>query len=166
MQKQFAFSALMKGVIESEFYKVSTASYGIQENELSASNSIDEFALSIRNNGLLNPVIVRTVKTGFEIVTVNIRYLTFNKLGLSRNPYLVGEVNEREVSIYFAENIQRKILDPVEECQLIKPYVLDYEWGGLSELSNRISQSISHISKRIAFSDLLNELYKEIKGLI
>ncbi|MBD0359401.1 MAG: hypothetical protein ICV56_01640, partial [Nitrososphaeraceae archaeon] len=51
--------------------------------------------------------------------------------------------------ISLIENIQRKNLNPIEEAQSFKDYVVTYGWGGISELSSKIGKSIAYIDKRI-----------------
>ena len=57
-----------------------------------------------------------------------------------------------EISII--ENVQRRTLDAVEEAYAFRRYVVDYGWGGVSELAERLSNSPSYVSKRIKLTEL------------
>ncbi len=166
MQKQFATSSLMKGIIEEvDVYKISFSSYLFRESfSTEVDNKIDELAFSIRQNGLLNPIIVRIVDGGYQIVTGNRRYMAFRKLGLRKILCQIVEVDDMEAfEIYLVDNLQRKSLDPLEEGKAFKAYVYDFGWGGLSDLSVKISKSVSFISKRISLLELPEEIIHELQ---
>lgn len=177
MQKPFATSSLMNGIIEEvPIHQISSPSYRFhtRQSDFCDDDNIDELALSIKQNGLLNPIIVRTTtvtstpalseKTEFKIVTGNRRYIACKKLGLRKIVCQIVELDEKEAfEVSLVENIQRRDLDPLEEGKAFKAYVYDFGWGGLSDLSSKISKSISYISKRISLLDLPSEILDEVK---
>jgi ParB family chromosome partitioning protein len=167
MQKQFTTTGLMKGIIEEvDVHKIYISSYLFRDSFFTqVDNNLDELAFSIRQNGLLNPIIVRIVDTGYQIITGNRRYLALRKLGLRKILCQVVEVDDREAfEIYLVDNLQRKSLDPLEEGKAFKAYVYDYGWGGLSDLSAKISKSVPYISKRISLLELPQEIANELKN--
>ncbi len=168
MQKQFVTSTIVKGIIEEvNIQKIVPSSYRFHEtlSDFEENNDeICELAISIRQIGLLNPIMVRTVEAGFKIVAGNRRYLACKKLGLRKILCQIVELEEREAfEISLVENLQRKNLDPLEEGKAFKAYVFDYGWGGLSDLSSKVSKSVSYISKRISLLELPQEILDEIK---
>ena len=56
--------------------------------------------------------------------------------------------------ISLVENVQRKTLNPIEEAEAYKRYVLSFGWGGISDLATRIGKSPSYIDKRMRLLDM------------
>jgi ParB family transcriptional regulator, chromosome partitioning protein len=119
-------------------------------------NNLEELAESIRKIGLLQPIIVRTNKSeNFEIVAGNRRFNACKKLGRRRIPCHIVELDDKkafEVSII--ENVQRNTLNPIDESLAFKKYVNDFGWGGVSELSQKLSKSTSYVCKRMKLLEL------------
>ncbi len=124
-------------------------------NLRNGTNRIDELVDSIKKNGILHPITVRIREKGFEIVAGNRRYYACKKLGWRKIPCNITDLDDKtafEISII--ENVQRKTLDAVEEAYAFRRYVVDYGWGGVSELAERLSKSPSYVSKRIKLTEL------------
>ena len=64
--------------------------------------------------------------------------------------------------IGLAENVQRQTLNPVEEGLAFRKYVNEFGWGGVSELAQKISKSLSYVCRRMK----LLELPKDVLDLI
>lgn len=127
----------------------------------------NELVHSIRQNGLLQPIIVRTKGNSFEIIAGCRRYSACRALGLRKIICHVVELDDKaafEVSL--TENIQRKSLDPIEEARAFKAYVDDYGWGGISDLASRISKSPAYVYKRLSLLDMPDELLEGIRKSI
>jgi ParB family transcriptional regulator, chromosome partitioning protein len=127
-------------------------------------NDLEELAESIKKIGLLQPIVVRTNSSeNFEIVAGNRRYNACKKLGRRKIACHLVELDDKsafEVSII--ENVQRHTLNPIEEGLAFRKYVKEFGWGGVSELSQKLSKSTSYICKRIK----LVELPKAVMALI
>lgn len=127
-------------------------------------NNLEELAESIRNIGLLQPIIVRSNNSeNFEIVAGNRRFSACKKLGLRKIPCHIVELDDKkafEVSVI--ENVQRRTLNPIDEGLAFKKYVNEFGWGSVSELAKKLSKSKSYVCKRIK----LIELPKDVKELI
>ena len=150
------------GVIEEiDVYKIkvpTTLFYGHERFQT------DELVDSIRRNGLMQPIIVRTKEDSFEIVAGCRRYNACKVLGLRKIICHVVELDDRtafEVSL--VENIQRKNLDAIEEARAFKKYVDDFGWGGISNLASRISKSTSYVCKRLSLLKLPADLLDAIR---
>jgi ParB family chromosome partitioning protein len=114
-------------------------------------------AYSIKQRGLLQPIIVRSCKNDgyFEIVAGNRRYKACRSLGYRKIASHVVELDDKAAfEVALIENIQRKTLDPIEEGQAFKHYVSDYGYGGISELADKLCKSVSYIAKRIKLLEL------------
>jgi ParB family chromosome partitioning protein len=123
-----------------------------------------ELVASIRRNGLLQPIIVRMVTDHYyEIVAGNRRYKACKSLGWKKITCHVQDLDEKSAfEISLVENIQRKTLNPLEEAEAFKRYVIDFGWGGVSDLANRINKSVGFISKRLALLKLPREVLESI----
>ena len=79
---------------------------------------IDELARSIRSNGIIQPIVVRKIEGGFEIVAGERRWRASQRAGLLKVPVVVRDIPEdRLLAAALIENIQREDLNPIEEAQ-------------------------------------------------
>jgi ParB family chromosome partitioning protein len=130
----------------------------------SCMNGIEQLAESIKKIGLLQPIVVRINNLGsFEVVAGNRRFNACKKLGRRKISCHLVELDDKsafEVSII--ENIQRQTLNPVEEGMAFRKYVNKFGWGGVSELSQKLSKSPGYVCRRMK----LVELPKDVIELI
>jgi len=79
---------------------------------------LEELAASIRENGILQPVLVRPTRDGYQLVAGERRLAAAQRAGLLRIPAVVREVpDDRLLELALVENIQREQLNPIEEAQ-------------------------------------------------
>jgi ParB family chromosome partitioning protein len=80
--------------------------------------ALEELAESIRQNGVLQPVLVRPWRDGYQLVAGERRLLAAQRAGLLKVPAVVREVpDDRLLLLALVENIQREQLNPIEEAQ-------------------------------------------------
>lgn len=163
LQRGISTSNLLIGIIEEiEVHRIKLPQltfYGADRIETS------ELVDSIRQNGLLNPIIVRTRRNFFEIIAGCRRYNACRKLGLRKIICHVVELDDKSAfEVSLIENIQRRSLDPIEEARAFKSYVDDRGWGGLTELASKISKSTAYICKRLSLLELPEELLKQVSS--
>jgi len=119
------------------------------------SGPINGLMRSIRDKGLLEPIIVRPAEDGFEVVAGMRRYEACKKLGWRRLPAHVVELDDREaLEVSLLENIQRETLNPIEEARAFRNYVEEFGYGGETELARRIGKSQEYVSRRIGLLSL------------
>ena len=88
---------------------------------------LQELAESIKEKGILEPLVVRKVAQGYEIIVGERRWRAAQKAGLKEVPVLVKEVEDRDVlEISLIENLQRENLNPVEEAEGFKRLIDDF----------------------------------------
>jgi len=88
---------------------------------------LQELAESIKEKGILEPLVVRKVAQGYEIIVGERRWRAAQKAGLKEVPVLVKEVEDREViEISLMENLQRENLNPVEEAEGFRRLIEDF----------------------------------------
>ena len=163
LQRGISTSNLLIGIIEEieinriKFPKLSF--YGADRTET------PELVDSIRKNGLLNPIIVRTRGNLFEIIAGCRRYDACRKLGHRKIICHVVELDDKSAfEVSLIENIQRKSLDPIEEARAFRNYVEVRGWGGLTELATKISKSTAYICKRLSLLELPEQLLKQVSS--
>jgi ParB family chromosome partitioning protein len=163
MSKLFSSSPLILGIIEDiDLSRIKRAPY-FSRNMSNATST--ELANSIKEKGLLQPILVRIKESYFEIVSGNRRYQACKRLGWRKIICHVLELDDKEAfEISLIENIQRKRLDPKEEAQAFKSYIMDHGWGGISHLSAKIGKSISYVQRRVKLLDLPSDVLNSISN--
>jgi ParB family chromosome partitioning protein len=127
------------------------------------SESIKELALSIREHGLIQSITVRPVKGGFEIIAGHRRFYACKLLRWKKIPARVISFSDKDAfEIQLVENLQRMTMDPIEEAEAFRKYILDYGWGGVSQLAKVISKSEQYVSSRIQILQLPPEILEQI----
>lgn len=118
---------------------------------------------SIKEHGLLQPILIRPKLNGFEIVAGQRRFHACKSLRWRYIACKIREMSDKQAfEIMLTENIQRKSMDPVEEAEAFRKYVLDFGWGGVSELGRKIAKSEEYVSHRIQLLKLPEEVRKQI----
>ncbi|MCI7349825.1 MAG: ParB/RepB/Spo0J family partition protein [Ruminococcus sp.] len=104
--------------------------------------SIQALADSIRQHGLIQPILVRPLESGgYQIVAGERRWRACRMLGLSEVPIIVRDLNDLEtMQIALIENLQRENLNPIEEAQ------------GYKDLIERFSMTQDQVSKVVGKS--------------
>jgi ParB family transcriptional regulator, chromosome partitioning protein len=129
----------------------------------STNDKLDQLSYSIKQKGLLHPIIVRTKAENFEIVAGNRRYNACKSLGWRKITCHIIELDDREAfEASLIENIQRKTLNPIDEAYAFKRYVSDFGWGGVTDLAIKIGKSVSYITKRIKLLNLSPDILNSI----
>lgn len=115
---------------------------------------IDELAQSIKNNGLIQPIVVRKNGDKFEMVVGERRLRAAKIAELKEIPAIVKEYSNGKIfEIALIENIQREDLNPIEEA-LAYRMILDREMITQEELSKRVGKSRSYIANMVRILEL------------
>ncbi len=106
----------------------------IKDNRLQPRQSYDEGKLaelvaSIKEKGLLQPILVRKAGSGYEVIAGERRLRAARKLNFDQVPVIVKNVTDREALVLaLVENIQREELNPIEEAQGFKRLVDEFQF--------------------------------------
>jgi ParB family transcriptional regulator, chromosome partitioning protein len=120
---------------------------------------ISDILESIRDRGLLQPIIVRPRGDSFEVVAGNRRLEACKRLKHRKIKAMVIELDDKSAyETAITENVQRRTLDPLEEARAFKNYCDKYGWGSQSELAKKIGKSQEYISHRIKHLELPEEV--------
>ncbi len=121
--------------------------------------TLEELAISIRENGLLQPILVREYGEGrYQIIAGERRFRASKLAGLDEIPAIVLDRDDRAAAeIALIENIQREDLNPIEEALAFR--ALREEYGiTQEELSERVGKSRSAVANAIRLLDLPEEV--------
>jgi len=149
-----------------EIENILIANIRVPSNNLRISNclNIEKIANSIRQHGLLQPLVVKPRSEHFEIVAGYRRFLACKSLHWKKIPCHIVNLDDMQTfEVAMVENIRRKSFTPLEEANAFKIYVSDRGWGGITELSNKIGRNQSSIIRRIGLLDLPKDVIDSIK---
>jgi ParB family transcriptional regulator, chromosome partitioning protein len=124
----------------------------------------EELVSSIKNNGLLEPILVRQAQNHrYELIAGFRRLRSFEYLGIPCIPSIIVEANdEKAFELSIIENVQRQTLNPIDEAVAFKKYVEDYGYGGYSVLASKIGKSQEYVSLRMTLLQLPREVRDKI----
>ncbi len=120
--------------------------------------TIRELATSIRERGVLQPVLLRPSGGAFQIVAGERRFLAAREAGLETIPAIVRQFTDREaLLIALIENVQRENLNPMDEARAYYRLAMEY---GLphEEIGQRVGRDRSTVSNILRFNNLPNEI--------
>lgn len=110
---------------------------------------IEELAVSIKEVGLIQPVVVRPLEKGYELIVGERRFRAARRAGLEKIPALVQDVDPSEQRLMaLVENIHRSDLSSVEEAISLKE-ILDRTGWNQSELALKLGRSQSAIANKL-----------------
>jgi ParB family chromosome partitioning protein len=125
--------------------------------------SLQDLADSIREQGVVQPIVVRGVGDGrYEIIAGERRWRAAQQAGLHEIPAVIRDVEDRAaIAIALIENIQRENLNPLEEAQALKRLIEEFEMT-----HEQAAQAVGR--SRVAVSNLLRllDLEETVKGMV
>lgn len=117
-----------------------------------------ELTDSIKQNGILQPLLVRKKGSGYEIVAGERRYQAAKAAGLDEVPVIIREISDEDVfKLALIENLQRSDLTPIEEARGYRQLLSDRNMTQ-EELAKALSKSRSAITNTIRLLDLPEEV--------
>ena len=118
---------------------------------------------SINEHGLLQPIVIRPLEHGFEIVAGHRRFAACKSLRWRFIPCKIRDFTDKQAyEIQLTENIQRKSMDPIEEAEAYQKYVNEFGWGGVSDLAKKIGKSEEYVSHRMQLLKLPANMREKI----
>jgi ParB family chromosome partitioning protein len=126
-------------------------------------STVKELSLSIKTHGLLQPIIVRPIKEGFEIVAGHRRFLACRLLRWKKILAFVKDLSDLEsFEVQIVENVQRLSLTCIEEGQAFRLFVNSYGWGGVTHLARKIMKSEQYVSSRLQLLNLPKNIQEHV----
>ena len=146
-----------------EMKMIRPSSFAVRDKFQKYCEDDESLIISIREHGLIQPILIRPLSNGFEIVAGHRRYQACKSLRWRFIPCKIREMsNKQAFEIQLSENIQRKSMDPIEEAEAFRRYVIDFGWGGVSDLAKKIGKSEEYVSHRIQLLKLSEEIKNKI----
>ena len=120
--------------------------------------ALNELAKSIRQHGIIQPLVLRKVGTKYEIIAGERRYKASYIAGLTKVPAVIIDLNDNEsAEVAIVENIQRRNLSPIEEAKSYKK-LLDRGYLTQDELASRMGKTQGAISNKLRLLNLSQEV--------
>lgn len=133
-----------------------------QPREYFDEESLRELADSIKDHGIIEPIIVKKSIKGYDLVAGERRTKAANIAGLEKIPAIIRDFTDQQMmEIALIENIQREDLSPIEEATAYKNYI---DATGLTqeEVANKFGKSRSYITNLLGLLSLPKYVQKEV----
>ncbi|WWR15862.1 ParB/RepB/Spo0J family partition protein [Lachnospiraceae bacterium JLR.KK008] len=125
-------------------------------------DALQELADSIKQFGLLQPILVQDRKDHYEIIAGERRWRAAKIAGLKEVPVIIKNLEEREiVEISLIENIQRENLNPIEEAQAYKRLLTEFNLKQ-DEVAERVSKSRTAVTNSMRLLKLCDEVQQMV----
>ena len=138
-----------------------------QHRKIFDEENLNELANSIRERGILQPIIVRRSnddRSKFEIIAGERRWLAAQKAGLHDVPVVITEADDlKSLEFAIVENVQRHDLNPLEEAQGYKKLIDEFSYDQ-EKVSKFIGKSRSYIANALRLLSLPDDVVKLIEN--
>jgi ParB family transcriptional regulator, chromosome partitioning protein len=118
------------------------------------SETIDELAASIREHGVLQPVLVRPLGPGqFQLVAGERRWRASQRAGLTTIPAMIEEIDdETALEIAIIENLQREDLSPLDEATMYDKMIREHGYS-IRKLAEKLGKDKGYLENRLRLAD-------------
>ena len=126
-------------------------------------DELEGLAQSIRANGILQPLLVRTNENGkYELVAGERRLRAARLVGITKVPCILNDISESDSAVFaIIENLQRQNLDFFEEAEALATLVSDYRMSQ-DELCKKLGKAQSTLSNKLRLLKLSEEMRYKI----
>lgn len=177
LEQLFSNEVINFDKFESDIVKEETKNGGITEISLDEirsnpyqpraifdSDALQELADSIKEHGIIQPIIVKKSIKGYELVAGERRTRAARLAGLKTIPAIIKEFNDVEMmEIALIENIERENLNPIEEAKAYRN-ILEINHITQEELAAKFSKSRSYITNMLGLLSLPNTTIKLVES--
>lgn len=130
----------------------------LQPRGLITPESLSELAESLREHGILEPLVVAKTPAGYQIIAGERRWRASKLVGLPKVPVIIRETSPQGMlEMAIVENVQRIDLNPLERAQAYRKLMDDFNLTN-AEISQRVAKSPSYISNTIRLLTLPDAL--------
>jgi ParB family chromosome partitioning protein len=125
---------------------------------------IEELAASIRNQGIIQPLVVRRRADGYELIAGERRWRAAMRAGLSHVPVVLRDASDHEaLQLALVENLQREDLNPIEEANGYRRLQEEFRWSQ-EEMAERVGKSRPAIANSMRLLSLPTEVQQEVSS--
>ena len=124
--------------------------------------SLKELAVSIKEHGVIEPIIVRRVNNKYEIIAGERRWKASALAGLTKIPAIIRDLDDKESSkVALLENLQRKNLNPIEEARTYQK-ILEIDQMTQEALAKTMGKSQSAVANKLRLLSLPDEIQEAL----
>ena len=129
-----------------------------QPRQVFDEKALKELAISIKEHGVIQPIIVRNIGNKYEIIAGERRYKASALAGLTTIPAIIRNLDDKESSkVALLENLQRKNLNPIEEAKTYQK-ILEIDQMTQEELAKTMGKSQGAVANKIRLLSLTDEV--------
>ena len=152
-----------EGLVYLETEKIAGSPFQPRKNFKAA--AIKELADSIKEQGILQPLVVRPrSRGGYELIAGERRLRAAKLAGLARVPALIRDVDDKSgLEISLVENLQREELDPVEEAEAFRRLLTEFEYTQ-EELSRRVGKDRATVANALRLLNLPETIKDDLRA--
>lgn len=126
-------------------------------------NALKELASSIKEHGVVQPVIVKRSVKGYELIAGERRTRAARMAGLETIPAIIRDFTDQEMmEIALIENIQRENLNPIEEAQAFKNIINETNMTQ-EQIATKFGKSRSYVTNLLGLLNLPSSVQKEVE---
>ncbi len=129
-----------------------------QPREVFDERALKELAASIKEHGVIQPIIVRQVNNKYEIIAGERRYKASALAGMTKIPAIINNLDDKEAAkVALLENLQRRNLNPIEEARTYQK-ILELDEMTQDSLAKTMGKSQSAVSNKLRLLALTDEV--------
>ncbi|MBI4525614.1 MAG: ParB/RepB/Spo0J family partition protein [Deltaproteobacteria bacterium] len=133
-----------------------------QPRRLFQEETISELAASVKENGIIQPLLVRQSGGGYELIAGERRLRAALKAGLKQVPVVLRQASDQEaLQLALIENIQRQDLNAIEEASAYRRLQEEFNWSQ-EEIAERVGKSRPAIANSVRLLLLPTEVQQEV----
>ena len=133
-----------------------------QPREVFDEKALKELAVSIKEHGVIQPIIVRNINGKYEIIAGERRYKASALAGMTKIPAIIRNLDDKESSkVALLENLQRRNLNPIEEARTYQN-ILELDQMTQEELARTMGKSQSAVANKLRLLSLPEEIQESL----
>jgi ParB family chromosome partitioning protein len=127
-------------------------------------NALSELAASLRQSGVIQPVVVRRAGQGYQLIVGERRWRAAKLAGLQKIPAVVREATDAEsLELALIENLLREDLNPIEEAEAYQKLLAQFAWTQ-EELAGRVGKDRSSIANCLRLLKLPESIQADLRA--
>lgn len=125
---------------------------------------VEELAASVKEHGILEPIVVAETPAGYQIIAGERRWRAAQQAGLEQVPVVIKKVSPRQMlEMALIENVQRSDLNPLERAQAFQQLMREFNLS-VQDIADKISKSGSYVSNSLKLLQLPDAIKDGITG--
>lgn len=134
-----------------------------QPREYFEEQGLKELAVSIKEHGVIQPIIVRQIGDKYEIIAGERRYKASSMIGNTNIPAIIKNLNDKDAAkVALIENVQRRDLTPIEEAKTYQKILNLDEDMTQEELAQTMGKSQSAVANKLRLLNLSDEVQQAL----